>query len=512
MPSRYFCAAERCYSDTLKKGKYGYMEDVRFFPFPTKKKNPRARKKWLDLLRRKDYEPSRKHRVCSLHFVDGEPTTENPYPTLFAYNDFKSDKNSRQSTRCQQQRITDPQSTGGAITDSDTITDISSYDTHVAITITQLFLDPQPSDHNYSFCEKGKEKSHIDHDCQTDITMEDMDNLFEAKSKLQNPDSLLRELFVNKVTRDDRTVKQYTGAPSKPLLNGLFDILNSSSPNIKYWSGQGSTSTEEYQRNPDMKKSGPQRKLSRYEEFILTLVRLRLAIFTFFLADIFGVSESRVSQTVITWVNLMYQVFGPMIRYPSAQDVKKFMPKSFKLTFPNTRCIIDCTEFFIHKPRSPTAQSQTFSSYKQHNTFKALIGISPTGAIIFVSKLWGGNTSDRYITKESGFLDLIQPGDEIMADRGFLIRDLLLERHAKLIIPPFTQKCATGKGKRLSANDVIKTRNIARLRIHVERAIERIKNFHILSDTMPLNLKPIANQMLTVCAFLCNLQGPLVKK
>ena len=99
-----------------------------------------------------------------------------------------------------------------------------------------------------------------------------------------------------------------------------------------------------------------------------------------------------------------------------------------------------------------------------------------------------------------------------MADRGFLIRDLLLERHAKLIIPPFTQKCATGKGKRLSANDVIKTRNIARLRMHVERAIGRIKNFHILSNNMPLNLKPIANQMLVVCAFLCNMQGPLVKK
>lgn len=52
--------------------------------------------------------------------------------------------------------------------------------------------------------------------------MKDIDELLEAKSKLQNPDSLLRELFMNKVTRDDRTVKQYTGAPSKTMLNGLF--------------------------------------------------------------------------------------------------------------------------------------------------------------------------------------------------------------------------------------------------------------------------------------------------
>jgi hypothetical protein len=35
-----------------------------------------------------------------------------------------------------------------------------------------------------------------------------------------------------------------------------------------------------------------------------------------------------------------------------------------------------------------------------------------------------------------------------MADRGFVIRDLLLTRKATLKIPPFTTKCKWGKGKR----------------------------------------------------------------
>lgn len=141
-----------------------------------------------------------------------------------------------------------------------------------------------------------------------------------------------------------------------------------------------------------------------------------------------------------------------------------------------------------------------------------MIGITPSGAIIFVSNLWGGNTSDRYITQHCGFLDNVRPGHEIMADRGFLIRDLLLEKGAKLVIPPFTKKCNWGKGKRLLQSDIIKTRRIANLRIHVERAIERLKIFNILSNTMPLTLKPLSNQILKVCAFLCNLQTPLVKK
>ena len=281
---------------------------------------------------------------------------------------------------------------------------------------------------------------------------------------------------------------------------------------MKYWSGQNSAQETNYQQTPGMKKSGPQRKLSRYQEFILTLVRIRLAVCTFFLADIFGIANSRVSQICITWINYMYCIVAPLLKWPSSETVKKFMPRCFKKTYPDTVCIIDCTEIFISKPRNPTAQSQTYSNYKHHNTYKALVGITPSGAFSFISKLWGGNASDRYITKESGFLDLVKPGDQVMGDRGFIIRDLLLKRRAKLVIPPFTKKCNWGKGKRLAGNDIIKTKSIARLRIHVERAIGRLKNFHILSTTMPLNLKPVANQIMTVCAFMCNLQKPLVKK
>lgn len=81
-----------------------------------------------------------------------------------------------------------------------------------------------------------------------------------------------------------------------------------------------------------------------------------------------------------------------------------------------------------------------------------------SGAIIFIANCLGGNTSDRYITMHSGFFDNVRPGHEIMADRGFLIRDLLLERRAKLVIPPFTKKCYWGKGKRLLQNDFVKTK------------------------------------------------------
>lgn len=93
----YFCAAEGCSSDDRKRGKYGYMKNIEFFPFPTKKNEPKLRKQWLQLLRRDDYLPTKKHRVCSLHFVDGRPTKEHPLPELFSYNNYKKNE-SRQSS------------------------------------------------------------------------------------------------------------------------------------------------------------------------------------------------------------------------------------------------------------------------------------------------------------------------------------------------------------------------------------------------------------------------------
>jgi hypothetical protein len=59
--------------------------------------------------------------------------------------------------------------------------------------------------------------------------------------------------------------------------------------------------------------------------------------------------------------------------------------------------IIDATEVFIQQPSLPELQQRTFSSYKNHNTFKALIGISPSGAVTFVSKLYPGNIKSSHV-------------------------------------------------------------------------------------------------------------------
>ena len=73
-----------------------------------------------------------------------------------------------------------------------------------------------------------------------------------------------------------------------------------------------------------------------------------------------------------------------------------------------------------------------------------------------------------------------------MADRGFDIQDILPEG-VGLNIPPFK-----GERKQLTALEVEKTISIASVRIHVEREIRKIKNYHILDGVLPLSLSHIA--------------------
>lgn len=92
-----------------------------------------------------------------------------------------------------------------------------------------------------------------------------------------------------------------------------------------------------------------------------------------------------------------------------------------------------------------------------------------------------------------------------MADRGFLIRDMLARRTATFNIPPVSL------GKHLSSQAVTKTRRIASAIIHVERAIGRLKSFKLLQGVMPLKLHPLFDQIISVCVALCNLDSQLVK-
>ena len=251
-------------------------------------------------------------------------------------------------------------------------------------------------------------------------------------------------------------------------------------------------------------KSGSVRKLTLEKEFLLALMRLRLSLLVEDLAFRFCVSAGKVSQIVITWVILLSKELKSLIIWPSWGKIRSTLPDCFKRLYPNVRTITDCSEIFFDTPSSLDVQVCLWSDYKHHCTVTFLIAITPNGAVSWLSLVYGGRASDIHILRDIGFLGILEPFDQVMADRGFKIKTDLAMKQCSLAIPP-----SAAKGAHILSNDVKETSNIANVRIYVKQAIGRLKDFQILKLQQPLLPFPIMNKILYVCATLTNLKRPL---
>ena len=246
--------------------------------------------------------------------------------------------------------------------------------------------------------------------------------------------------------------------------------------------------------------------MCRTDQLLLTLMKLNPPLLD--LAESFTISQSTVNNIFVTHVYAMHEIlYVGMIdnNMPSLLKCKSSMPASFG-DFSSCRIVIDATEISQDVPgKDMNLQSSTYSNYKNKHTVKSVTGVAPNGAIVFVSKLYPGSTSDVAIVEHCKLLDQMEAGDMILADKGFTIHKLL-PQGVHLNIPPFL----IGKSQYTPA-EVQFCRKIARSRIHVERANERIKNYSILSH-VPQQYRHISTKIFQVCCCLVNLQDSLLQE
>ena len=129
-----------------------------------------------------------------------------------------------------------------------------------------------------------------------------------------------------------------------------------------------------------------------------------------------------------------------------------------------------------------------YSSYKSDTTLKSHV----------VSSLYTGSISDKELTKCCVILHLLECNDGVMADKGFNT-DLLRSKGVQLNLPPYLLNHAE-----FSPKEVKETKTIGKIRIHVERAIRLIKEFHLFDSEIPMSLLGTVNQMWTVACLLVN--------
>ena len=335
---------------------------------------------------------------------------------------------------------------------------------------------------------------------ETMILKNEMSTSQDCKPKI------VSSLSYDYISQDCDLMTHFVGLTTKQF-EVLYGFLNDICPleKINYWNFRESADSEKSTR-------GPESEFSCREKLFITLVRLRRGFTLKTLALLLSSPDRKIEQTQVrkiftTYIQLMFKVFRDMetMMFPNRAHLRRFIPRVFK-AIKNIRCIVDCTEFRVECSRNFARQGNTFSAYKHTNTFKCLIAVTPNGGACFVSDLYEGDIDDIAIFKESGILKHLEPGDLVMADRGFTVRELLNPRQVQLMIPAFL------KGRKcLTAAEQLETRRIAKARIHVERFNERLKQFRLVSRKLPLSLAPLATQLVVVAACLVNFQGTLCK-
>ena len=500
----------------------------------------RTKKSWIHAVSkgRKHFVVPKHFKVCSNHFFDGLPTYENPNPTLFLTHTMNvqctPEKKKSRPPKIRTRSLGKPTSTNileSITSNSDTLTAEELSDRMVISSCEENSISFEISPHDNGGTVTEKFLNHI----STSPKEKETENptLFEIKASYSGKNDTKPTLLPTYVALQfchiarDSDVSTFTGLQNAKMFQSVFNYVKHKAAVMKYWDGNKRTNrlrktmssvesveqlllTQDYNIDVNlfpMRKSGPKRKISLEQEFLLVMMRLRLGLLIEDLAFRFCISAGTVSQIIITWVILLSKELERLILWLCRNTIRGTMPNCFKRLYPKVRTIIDCSEIFFETSSALDVQACMWSDYKHHATVKFLIAITPNGAISWLSPLYGGRASDIFIVRNSGFLDILEPYDQVMADRGFKIKTDLAYKQCTLCIPP-----SACKGIQMSKEKVQETSNIANVRIYVEQAIKRMKHFRILKITQPLLYLPIMNNILRVCAAISNLRKPLVSK
>ena len=135
---------------------------------------------------------------------------------------------------------------------------------------------------------------------------------------------------------------------------------------------------------------------------------------------------------------------------------------------------------------------------------------------MLVPQLYTGSKSDKQIVTRSGFLELlsrkkevseVEDGYSIMADKGFDIDEDLKKIG---LCTSIEYSSFFERKSQFNENEVIRTQTIAKHRIHVERAIGKVRDFLIFNTRIPISSLGTINQLWTVCCLLSNFMNPIL--
>lgn len=242
---------------------------------------------------------------------------------------------------------------------------------------------------------------------------------------------------------------------------------------------------------------------------LLCLKKIRLDNKFKELADDFGMTISHVSKVFLKTIPKIASVMRPFIVKLDSEKIKKTLPMSFRHKYYEVSCIIDCLEIEVQKPSKAINQALTWSDYKKANTLKYLISCTPNGLVNYISPGFGGRATDTCIVESCDFSQCLERGVCVLADRGFKNVQKHLEKSGAQLVRPTSVQAGT----KMTQKEAKETKQIASLRIHVERVIRRLREFSMLKPHACININfvKVLDDIIIIACGLINLQDSLVK-
>ncbi|XDV50069.1 hypothetical protein PO909_019192 [Leuciscus waleckii] len=458
-----FCAASSKFNSILS-----------FHTFPL---DVEARREWIHNIRRERFNITSHTRVCSRHFKSDdliEPSTpkgrrllrKGAVPTLFQWSGYSAAEPRRTTGEWQRREV------------------------YTEVDEVPVPMDAHYLEHDYcSVPEPAAVDNALD---QTEDLHKKVDRLMRQVEDL----SVSQRFCLGRFAASDDDIRFYTRFMTYRHLMTFWKLIEPASHNmIRVTRARATTIWSEAETR------GSAWSLQPIDEFFLFMIHLSVGLAQQDLAHRFNIHLSTVSRIITTWAKFLYTFLGSVRIWMPEEEVKAHIPNEFQ-DYPDTQVVMDCTELRCQTPSSLLLQSEVFSNYKSYCTLKGLIGMAPHGVVTFVSSLYAGAVSDEELFKQSGIVSLLKPGMAIMVDKGFLVDDCV---PCKVYRPVLLSK-------RKQVDEVRKTQSIARLRVHVERLIRRVKEHKLFDTVIPLSITGSINQLYTVACLLINYQnGPLVK-
>ncbi|XP_026076806.1 uncharacterized protein LOC113055066 [Carassius auratus] len=443
-----------------------YNSVISFHSFPM---NEEMRKKWLQNIRRENYNVTVNTRVCSRHFTSDDfikPSTptarrllkKGVEPTLFLWSDSTS------ATK-------------------------------------RIGLWKKRRDSPFKKEHVPKFFQHQEHDycsspVQDDVALDQTEHLRKEVERLKRRVAelaFLQRFSLDRFAASDDDIRFYTRFATYNHLMAFWRLIEPASHSmLRLTRARAATTSEDGSSG-----STSCQYLQPMDEFFLFMVHLSVGLTERDLAHRFNIHQSSVIQIITRWASFLYAILGSVRIWMSEEAVKAHMPKEFQ-DYPDTHVVIDRIELRCQSPSSLLLQGEG-----SHCTYLGLIGMAPHGAVTFVSSVYPGSVSDKELLKQSGIVSLLKPEMAIMVNKGFFIDDLV---PCKVYRPAYLLK-----REQMPADEVRETQSISRLRVHIERLMGRVMQHKLLETVMPLSDTGTINQLYTVACLLINYQnGPLL--